>query len=122
MYKKSLIIGLFLFIAGGSIFYWVLTERRLQEREVNSLKAKYSTETQDYIRQYEQWMELPPEERTILPWGLDENGNAKSIEMIRKEQQERLKADLDKLASGEMIAYPFADDFYGEANFTDEIS
>jgi hypothetical protein len=41
-------------------------------------------------------------------------------EQLWQEQQERLKADLDKLASGEMTAHPLADDLYGE-NWQNEL-
>ena len=96
------------------MLWWVLSESQKERQEAETLRAKYSSETSDYIKRYDDWLLLPPEERTTLPWGLDENGETKSHEQIRKEQQERLKADMDKLAAGEMTVYPFADDFYGE--------
>ena len=64
------------------------------------------------MKLYEQWMLLPTDERTELPSGLDLKAN-KSPEQILQEQQERLIADIDKLAAGETTTYPFADDFYG---------
>jgi molecular chaperone GrpE (heat shock protein) len=57
---------------------------------------------------------LSPEERAEIPLGLDVNGRVKTQDQLQQEQQERLKADMDKLAAGEMTVYPFADDFYGE--------
>ncbi|MBN1974969.1 MAG: nucleotide exchange factor GrpE [Sedimentisphaerales bacterium] len=112
MHLKSFIIGLFLFCAGGGTLWWVVSERRLQEQEAAKYRLKYGSETSEYIKLYEEWMLLPAEERTVLPAGLDLNGN-KSPEQIIQEQQERLKADMDKLAAGGMTAYPFVDEFYG---------
>ena len=114
MHKKSVIIGFLLLLIGGSALWWVVSERRRERQETETFKLKYGSETSEYIRQYEEWMSLPPEERAELPLGLDDDGNSKTQDQIRREQQERLKADLDKLAAGEMTVYPFADDFYGE--------
>jgi len=51
---------------------------------------------------------------------LDDNGKAMTREQLWQEQQERLKADLDKLATGEMAAHPLADVLYGE-NWQNEL-
>lgn len=115
--KKTIIavlIGLVLFSAGGSTLWWILTERQKEQQEAESLRLKYGSETSEYIQRYEQWQQLPPEERMDLPLGLNGDGKAKTKDEIRAEQQERLKADLDRLAAGEMTVYPFADDFYGK--------
>jgi len=115
MHKKLVIVvGFLLLLIGGSALWWVLSERSRGRQEANTFKLKYSSETSEYIQQYEKWMNLPPEERAELPLGLDDKGNSKTQDQIRQEQQERLKADLDKLAAGGMTVYPFADDFYGE--------
>lgn len=90
----------------------LLSERKSMEREAVSLKLKYSAETIEYLKLYERWMLLPVEERTQPPEGLNLNAN-KSPEQIAQEQQERLKADMDKLSAGQMTVYPFADDYYG---------
>ncbi len=121
MQKLSVIIGLVLLLIGSSMLWWIVSERRKEQQEVDSFKLKYSSETNEYIQQYEQWLQLPPEERTELPLGLDGNGNSKTQAQLQLEQQERLKADMDKLAAGEMTVYPFADDVYG-GNWQDELS
>ena len=115
--KKKIItvlIGLVLFSAGGSTLWWILSERQKEQQEAESLRLKYGSETSEYIQRYEQWQQLPPEDRMDLPLGLNGEGKAKTKDEIRAEQQERLKADLDRLAAGEMTVYPFADDFYGK--------
>ena len=114
MHVKSIIIGLLLFLIGGGTLWWTVSERLMEQKEADIFRLKYASETSEYIQQYEQWLKLSPEERAELPLGLDVNGHAKTHEQLQQEQQERLKADLDKLAAGEMTVYPFADDFYGE--------
>jgi molecular chaperone GrpE (heat shock protein) len=120
MYQKTVLVGLILFLIGGGALWWVVSERQKERKEADFFKLKYGSETNEYIQQYEQWLNLPSEERAELPLVLDENGDSKTQDEIRQEQRERLKADLDKLAAGEMAVYPFADDFYGE-NWQDEL-
>ncbi len=112
MHIKSFIIGLFLLCLGGGSLWWVHSERQRQEQEAEQFKQKYSSEASEYNKKWQEWMLLPPEERSELPAGLDINAN-KTPEQIFQVQQERLKADMDKLAAGEMTVYPFADEFYG---------
>ncbi len=112
MHIKSLIIGLFLFCIGGGMFWWVVSERKVLEQQTQEYKQKYGSETTEYVKRYEEWMLQPIEDRTELPSGLDLKAN-KSPEQIVQEQQERLMADMDKLAAGETTTYPFAEEFYG---------
>ena len=121
MRKKLVILGLVLFLVGGAVLIWVLTERRKERRLVASYKLKYDSEADEYLKQYNEWSRLPPEERVRLPWGLNKYGETKTKIQLRREQQERLKADLDKLAAGETDAYPFANVLYGE-NWQEEVS
>ncbi len=119
MHLKSFIIGIFLFCIGGGMFWWIVSERKVQERQSQEYKQKYGSETSEYIKLYEEWMLQPAEERTDLPSGLDLKAD-KSPEQILQEQQERLIADMDKLAAGETTTYPFAEDFYG-LNWRDKV-
>jgi molecular chaperone GrpE (heat shock protein) len=121
MLKKSLILGSVLLLAGGAMFGWILTERENRLQEASLYKLKYGVDTEDYIKQYEEWLKTPPLARSELPPILEENGKAMTREQLRQEQQERLQADLDKLASGEMAVHPFADILYGE-NWQNELN
>jgi len=114
MLKKSLILGSVLLLAGGTMFGWLLTEKEKRQHEASLYNLKYGANTEDYVKQYEQWLQKPPRERSELPPILEDNGKAMTREQLRQEQQERLKADLDKLASGEIAVHPFADILYGE--------
>jgi len=121
MRKKLVIIGLVLLLAGTAVLIWVLTEQRKERRLVASYKLKYASEADEYLKQYNEWSQLPPQERARLPWGLNKYREAKTEIQLRREQQERLKADLHKLAAGETDVYPFADILYGE-NWQEELS
>lgn len=100
---------------------WVLFDKRKEQEDIIRYKQKYSSETADYLKEYDQWLQLPPEERTQLPMVLDKDGKTKTKSQLQQEQQERLKADMDRLASGEMDNYPFAEDFYGK-NWREEVN
>ena len=77
-------------------------------------------DTDDYVKQYEEWLQAPPRERPELPPVLEDNGTVMTREQLWQEQQERLKSDLAKLATGEMAAHPLADVLYGE-NWQNEL-
>ncbi|MHC4507495.1 MAG: nucleotide exchange factor GrpE [Planctomycetota bacterium] len=114
MRTKSIILASILLFGGGSLLSWVLTEQREEQAETVRCQLKYGTENDDYLEQYNEWLQLPPEERAGLPLFLDEDGKAKTREQIGQEQQERLKADIDKIVSGEITVHPFSDVLYGE--------
>lgn len=114
MLKKSAILGLVLLLAGSAVLGWVLLERRTEQHRTASCRLKYSSEPDEYLRQYNQWLQLSPEKRAGLPLELNGFGQAKTKAQLKQEQQERLKADLDRLANGELNAHLFADVLYGE--------
>ena len=99
---------------------WILAEKEKLQREASQYHLKYGVDTDDYVKQYEEWLRTPPRERSELPPILEDNGKAMTREQLWQEQQERLKADLDKLATGEMAAHPLADVLYGE-NWQNEL-
>lgn len=119
MLKKFAILGSVLLLAGTVALGWVIVEKKKEQRQLAPYKLKYGSEPDEYIKQYNEWLQLAPEERAMTPWGQDESGNAKTEAQLQNEQQERLKADLDKLAAGEI--HPFADILYGE-NWQNELS
>ncbi len=114
MVKKSIILGVVLLFIGTVVFSLVTIARRKQHKQAAHYQSKYATEYDDYLKKYNQWLQSDPQERTELPWGIDEYGQTKPEASLRIEQQERLKADLDKLAAGETDIYPFADFLYGK--------
>jgi len=121
MHKKVVILGLVLLIVGTTMLGWVLTEKRKQQQKTAAYKSKYNLETGEYLKQYTEWFQAFPDEQSKLPFVLDENGKTKTEEQLKQEQQERLQADLGKLATGETDVYPFADILYGE-NWQNELN
>ncbi|MEJ2705207.1 MAG: hypothetical protein P8Z79_22430 [Sedimentisphaerales bacterium] len=114
MRKKSMILGSALLVIGGVSLWWGLAETWKERDEVARCQAKYSTETDDYMKQYNEWLRLPADERTTFPLLLDRNGKTKTRAQLKQEQRERLKADLEKLASAQTKVPAFADVLYGE--------
>lgn len=119
--KKLIILGSVLLIAGGTMLGWILAEKEEQQREASLYNLKYGVDTDDYVKQYEEWLQTSPRERPELPPILEDNGKAMTREQLWQEQQERLKADLDKLATGEIAVHPLADVLYGD-NWQNELS
>ncbi len=119
MLKKSLILGSVFLLVGASMYWWMIAGKQQQQQQ-NGVSYKF-TETDDYIRQYQEWLQLPPEQRAELPLVLDKYGKDKTNDQLRQEQKARLKADMDKLAASEIAANPFADILYGE-NWQNELS
>ncbi|UCG49597.1 MAG: hypothetical protein JSU94_07415 [Phycisphaerales bacterium] len=120
MLKKFVIFGLVLLLGGSAELGWTLVQRKKELLEAASFKLKYASEPDEYLKKYNEWLKLPPEERTGVPFVLSEPGNGKTRAQQKQEQQERLRADLDKLATGEMVPHPFADVLYGE-NWREEL-
>ena len=121
MRKKLIILGSVLLLTGGTMLGWILAEKEEQQREASLYNLKYGVDTDDYVKQYEEWLQTPLRERPELPPILEDNGKAMTREQLWQEQQERLKADLDKLATGELAVHPFADILYGE-NWQNDLS
>ncbi len=121
MLKKFAILGLVLLLAGTAALGWVVIEKRKEQQWLACYKQKYESEPDEYIKQYNEWLQLAPEERALAPWGLNESGKTKTEAQLQLEQRERLKADLDKLAAGETYIHPSADVLYGD-NWQNELS
>ena len=118
--KKLIILGSVLLVVGGIMLGWILAEKEKQHSEASLYRLKYGVNTDDYVKQYEEWLRTSPRERSELPPILQDNGKAMTREQLWQEQQERLKSDLAKLATGEMAAHPLADILYGE-NWQNEL-
>ena len=103
MHKKVVIPGLVLLLVGTTMLGWVLVERRKQQQEAD-----------ENIEQCNELLQMPSEEPTQLPLGLDGNGEPKTEAQLQQELQEKLQADLEKLAAGETGVYAFEEALYSE--------
>jgi len=121
MIRKFVILSLLLLLVGAVARKYVLAEKRTEQKQAAYYKAKHEKELSEHLKLYEQWLSAPPQERAQLPLSLDKPGKTKTKAQLLQEQKERLKADLDKLATGEMDAYPYADVLYGQ-NWRSEVS
>ncbi|OHB73843.1 MAG: hypothetical protein A2Z25_10265 [Planctomycetes bacterium RBG_16_55_9] len=120
MRTKSMILGSILLLVGSVALLWGLTEIRRQQEEITRCQSRYVTQTDDYMKQYNEWLLRPADEKPAFPLLLDKDGKTKTAAQLKQEQRERLTADLDKLASGRTDVHPFADVLYGE-NWPSEI-
>lgn len=114
MLKIAAIVGLAFLLIGGAVLAWVVSDGRSERDRVASCKVKYGSEADEYLKQYSEWLKLSPEQRAGMPLAVNGYGQAKTKEEIRVEQRERLNADLDRLATGELDAHPYADILYGK--------
>ncbi len=121
MLKRFVVLGIVLSLAGSAAIGLVLADKRKEQRQIASYKLKYDSEPNKYLRQYDQWSQLPPRGQAYLSLDLDKHNENKTEAQLLQEQQERFKADLDKLATGQMNAHPFADILYGE-NWQEKLS
>ncbi|MBN2270627.1 MAG: nucleotide exchange factor GrpE [Sedimentisphaerales bacterium] len=114
MLKKSAIFGILLLVIGSSVLAKILNDRRNERRRAASYRIKYGYEPDECLKRYEEWLRLPAEKRAAMPLQVNGYGQAKTVEQLQVEQRERLMADLDKLAAGQLDGHPYADVLYGE--------
>ncbi len=71
MFKKYVKLGLVLLVTGSAVLGWALTEKSKEQQRVAYYKSKYGSDPDEYLKQYNEWLQLPPEQRANLPWWLD---------------------------------------------------
>ena len=113
MLQKCTILGLVLLLAGGAAFGWLYRETRDEQQQAQSLVPASSLGSQEYLEKYGRWYQLSPEQQNQLVLEIDQERKSKTPEELGQEQQARLRADIDKLASGQMNPGDIADFLYG---------
>jgi molecular chaperone GrpE (heat shock protein) len=113
MLQKCTILGLVLLLAGGAAFWWLYSETQNERRQAQSLAPATSLGSQEYIEKYGRWYQLSPEQQNQLVLELNNEQKSKSADEVGREQQARLRSDLDKLAAGQMYPGDIADYLYG---------
>jgi molecular chaperone GrpE (heat shock protein) len=120
MLKRLAIVGVALLLAGSAVQGWVYLQRQEQKESATKHKPTDGSDSSNALDSYNEWLQLPPQERDALPPALSESLRTKTEAELAREQKARLKADLDKLANDESLAPPFADLLYGE-NWREEL-
>ncbi len=113
MLQKCVILGLALLLVGGLATAWVYSETRTEQAQAPTAGAKYSLGPEEYLDKYGRWYQLSPEQQNELVLELDKDRQSKTPEELAREQQARLRTDLDKLAARQMDPGAIADVLYG---------
>jgi molecular chaperone GrpE (heat shock protein) len=113
MLQKCTILGLVLLLAGGAAFGWLYRETRDEQQQAQSLAPANALGSQEYLEKYGRWYQLNPEQQNQLVLEINEERKSKTAQQLGLEQQARLRADLDKLAAGQMNPGDIADFLYG---------
>ncbi len=120
MLKKCAILGLALLMIGGLSLAW-LRKQAEAERTAAPPAARDTLQSSDHLQKYGHWYRLTPEQQNRLVLELDEDRKNKTPEELAAEQKARLRADLPRLAAGEMNPGDIADYLYGP-RWEDEVT
>lgn len=114
MLQKCAILGLALLLIGGLAIAWVNKETRTEQAYAPAPGIKYSLGPEEYIEKYGRWYQLSPEQQNQLVLELEKYRQDKTPEQLESEQKARLRADLEKLAAGQMDPGPLANELFGK--------
>lgn len=113
MLQKCAILGLILLLVGGTALGWLYHEVRDEQHQTQSLVPASALGSQEYTEKYGRWYQLSPEQQNQLILEINEARESKTLQQLDLEQEARLRADLDKLAAGQMDPGVIADFLYG---------
>ncbi|MDI6450560.1 nucleotide exchange factor GrpE [Anaerobaca lacustris] len=120
MLKKCAILGLALLLIGGLSQAWLRKQADAEREETSATATGDTLQSADYLQKYGQWYRLTAEQQNRLVLELDEDRKNKTPEELMAEQRARLRADLPRLAAGEMNPGDIADYLYGR-NWEDDV-
>ncbi|NLH44027.1 MAG: nucleotide exchange factor GrpE [Planctomycetes bacterium] len=113
MLQKCAILGLALLCVGGLATAWVYNETQTEQAQAPAPGVKSSLGPEEYLDKYGRWYQLSPEQQNQLVLELDKDRQDKTPEQLVRERQARLRADLGKLAAGQMNPGDIANELYG---------
>lgn len=114
MLKKCAILGVVVLSLGGIALALGHYRTQAQQSQVSRQgPPKGSLRSPEYISKYGRWYEVTPDEQTRLVLELDTDRRARTPQQLAQEQQDRLRADIDKLAAGEMVPSEIVTYLYG---------
>ena len=103
MSKHAWILWAVILMIPGAIGlgYRFARQRAFQEQIAQAVKVTTESSASDeYLSMYENWFRLPPAEKAENPWGHGSYGGPEIQERLKKEQPERLLADIVDLDKG----------------------
>jgi len=104
-------------MSGLGLVAWNLYQ---EDKALQPYRNQFNQNDDEYLRLYEEWNRLTPEQKADNPWGQGHYGGSKTNEQLRSEQPARLKSDLVDLATGAKEPHVLADFLYGN-NWQDEV-
>jgi len=113
MLKKCTILGLAFLVVGGLAFGWLRKQAEAEQSAITAPAVGYSLDSDEYLEKYGRWYLLTPEEQNQLALELDKDHQSKTQDELTAEQQARLRANLPRLAAGEMNPGDIANFLYG---------
>jgi molecular chaperone GrpE (heat shock protein) len=115
MLKKCAVLGLVVLSLGGIALAWGYYGMQTQQLQPGrQMPPKGSIRSPEYAGKYGRWYELTPDEQTKLVLELDTDRRMKTPQQLAQEQQDRFRADIDKLAAGETVPSEVVTYLYGE--------
>ncbi|MEJ5260380.1 MAG: hypothetical protein WHS88_09345 [Anaerohalosphaeraceae bacterium] len=91
----------------------VLTQRQIQQNRTDSYREISRQEKEEFLRMYEEWNRLSPQEKADNPWGSGPYGGPEIQKRLRSHQEERLMADLPELMADQAFPSELGDILYG---------
>jgi molecular chaperone GrpE (heat shock protein) len=104
-------------MSGLGLVAWNLYQ---EDKNFQPYRNQFNQNDDEYLRLYEEWNRLTPEQKADNPWGQGQYGGSKTNEQIRSEQPARLMSDLVDLATGAKEPHVLADLLYGN-NWQEEV-
>lgn len=114
MLKKLLIFGLILLVVGGLTLFWIINQMEQQEKLSADCRAKIISEPDPNIEKFSNINIMTYDHQIDFTTEIEKYRVSKTPEKLQQEQNDRLLADKDKLASGQMDPGPIADILYGD--------
>ncbi|MBP8605540.1 MAG: hypothetical protein KBI46_06850 [Phycisphaerae bacterium] len=124
MSRKTWVVWALILLLPGAVGLstYCVQKNTWQERIVQAAKAdSQDSAGSDYLKIYEEWSNLPAEEKANNPWGYNLYGGAEIRNRLKEGQTNRLLRDLPKLAKG-LTDYPdeLIENLYGP-NWQEEV-
>jgi molecular chaperone GrpE (heat shock protein) len=100
-------------LPGLTGWFIVLTQEQIQQNRSETYKQISRQQKDEFLRMYQDWSRLTPQEKADNPWGVDPYGGPTIQKKLLQNQEERLLADLPELLSENAFPSELGDILYG---------